>query len=160
MTTHTGNEKILGEGDFIRLHSRDGWEFVSRKGVTGIVVIVPVTDDGRIVLVEQYRHAVQKAVIELPAGLVGDKPGQMHEDLPTAAHRELLEETGYEAQRMVSLVSGPKTHARDYLDGCLLNNGTPTLRGRVALALGLVDSSSSITSFTYKVGATVQFKKL
>jgi ADP-ribose pyrophosphatase len=107
MTTDTGIEKILGEGDFIRLLSRDGWEFVARKGVSGIVVIVPVTDDGRIVLVEQYRHAVQKPVIELPAGLVGDKPGQAHEDLSTAAHRELLEETGYAAQRMVSLVSGP-----------------------------------------------------
>jgi len=116
MTTHTGNEKILGEGDFIQLLSRDGWEYVARKGVTGIVVIVPVTDDGKIILVEQYRHAVQKSVIELPAGLVGDKPGQMHEDLPTAAHRELLEETGYEAQRMVSLVSGPVNPAmsRDY----------------------------------------------
>lgn len=56
--------------------------------------------------------------------------------------------------------SAPGPMARDYLDGCLLNNGTPTLRGRVALALGLVDSSSSLTSFTYKVGATVQFKKL
>ncbi|MFH0907746.1 MAG: NUDIX hydrolase [bacterium] len=112
----TGIERILGEGDFIRLLSRDGWEYVVRKGVSGIVVIVPVTDDGRIILVEQYRHAVQKAVIELPAGLVGDKPGHVHEDFSTAAHRELLEETGYEAQLMISLVAGPVNPAmsRDY----------------------------------------------
>lgn len=107
MITHRENEQILGEGNFIRLLSHDGWEYVQRKGVTGIVVMVAVTDDKHMLLVEQYRHAVGRPVIELPAGLVGDKKDQAAEDLPTAAKRELLEETGYEAERMVSLMTGP-----------------------------------------------------
>jgi ADP-ribose pyrophosphatase len=107
MLTPRENEQVLGEGLFIRLLSHEGWEYVQRKGVTGIVVIVAVTAGHKLLLVEQYRHAVGRRVIELPAGLVGDKKGQAMEDLATAANRELLEETGYEAGRMTSLMTGP-----------------------------------------------------
>jgi ADP-ribose pyrophosphatase len=46
-------------------------------------------------------------VIELPAGLAGDVPGEEDEALEAAARRELLEETGYQAKEMVRLFHGP-----------------------------------------------------
>jgi len=55
----------------------------------GSVVIVPVTDAGEIVLVQQYRHAIGRLAWELPAGSL--KPG---EEIERAAIRECHEETG------------------------------------------------------------------
>ncbi len=99
-------DEVLCEGKFLRYVRRDGWEFVSRKGVTGIVGIIAVTDDGKLLLVEQYRPPVRKNVIEIPAGLAGDLAGSEHEKLAEAAKRELLEETGYQAQQMVEVAQG------------------------------------------------------
>lgn len=87
-------EEILGEGRFLELVRSGRWEFVRRKNISGIVVIVAVTDAKEIVLVEQERPAVGRRVIEVPAGLAGD---QGAESLDEAARRELLEETGYVA---------------------------------------------------------------
>jgi len=85
---------------------RDTWEYVQRKNTKGVVGIIPVKDDGKLVLIQQYRPAVDKQVIELPAGLAGDVPGQEDEDMEIAARRELLEETGYEAQKMEYVFQG------------------------------------------------------
>ena len=52
-----------------------------RPGVTGIVTVVAVTDDGRLVLTEQFRKPVGRRVIELPAGLAGDGTGSETEEL-------------------------------------------------------------------------------
>ena len=101
--------ETIGVGRFLRLLSRDGWEYVERPNIRGIVVIVAVTDEGELLLVEQYRHAVDRRVISLPAGLVGDQPGQEDEDLAVGAIRELEEEAGYRAERMEVLVAGPPT---------------------------------------------------
>jgi ADP-ribose pyrophosphatase len=79
---------------------------VQRKNITGIVGIVAVTDEGKLILVEQYRTPVDKRVIEIPAGLVGDTPGMENEALAEAANRELEEETGYRAQRIEPLAVG------------------------------------------------------
>ena len=84
-----------------------GWEWVERVNATGAAVIAAVTDDRRLVLVEQYRVPMGQRVIDLPAGLVGDEPGGAHEPMIEAARRELLEETGYEADRLDCVVSGP-----------------------------------------------------
>lgn len=62
------------------------------------VGVVPVGDDGRVLLVRQWRHTVQKLLWEVPAGAI--EPG---EDPPTAAARELREETGYTAGEIVPL---------------------------------------------------------
>ncbi len=56
------------------------------------VNVVPITRDGLLVLVEQYRHGTDAATVEIPGGMVD--PG---EDPATAAARELEEETGYRA---------------------------------------------------------------
>ena len=96
---------MLGEGNYIRLISENGWEYATRPRVTGIVVIVPITDDGTLVLVEQPRMAVHRRVIELPAGMVGDV--EAGETLAAAAGRELIEETGFAAREMVLLAAGP-----------------------------------------------------
>jgi ADP-ribose pyrophosphatase len=58
--------------------------------VPSCVIAIPLTDDGRVVLVEQFRHAIQSTSLEFPAGVVEDG-----EDAVSAAQRELEEETGY-----------------------------------------------------------------
>jgi ADP-ribose pyrophosphatase len=107
-----GNEpkdaiEVLAEGKYLRLLNENGWEYVLRPNASGVVVMVAVTDDGRLILVEQFRTAVHRRVIELPAGLVGDTHQAIGESLVVAAHRELLEETGYEAREMLRLAEGP-----------------------------------------------------
>jgi ADP-ribose pyrophosphatase len=88
---------------------QDTWEFVERVGATGIVGMIPITDQGEIVLVEQFRVPCSAWVVELPAGLVGDHQGQSGESLETAAMRELEEETGYRASRLEPVTRGPNS---------------------------------------------------
>jgi ADP-ribose pyrophosphatase len=59
----------------------------------GAVAIVPLLDDGRLVLERQYRYPVGKVLLEIPAGKID--PG---ESALACAQRELLEETGYQAR--------------------------------------------------------------
>src|SRR5580700_4934159 len=95
----------LGAGRFLRLVRADGWEFVERVRATGVVAIVAVTTDGELILTEQFRASVRGPVIDLPAGLAGDGPGS--EELVTAARRELIEESGYDARRFTLLAHAP-----------------------------------------------------
>lgn len=96
--------QVVWQGKHLEMLVRDTWEYVHRKGICGIVGIIAVTADGKLVLVEQYRPPVSAMVIELPAGLAGD--GGDIEDLAEAAKRELLEETGYEAGSLRQLFEG------------------------------------------------------
>ena len=101
-------EEILADGRFLRLgRLADGWEYVTRPNATGVVVIMPVTNTGEILFIEQFRPPVGTAVIEFPAGLAGDIQGEEDEALERAARRELYEECGYEAGRMTQLTAGP-----------------------------------------------------
>lgn len=68
-------------GDVHRFHVLD---------VPHCVIAIPLTRDGRVVMVEQFRHAVQRVTLEFPAGVMEDG-----EDAVTAGTRELEEETGY-----------------------------------------------------------------
>jgi ADP-ribose pyrophosphatase len=97
---------LVADGKFLRFMKMGHWEYVSRKGVSGVVTIIAVTRDGKLLLVEQYRPPVESRVIELPAGLAGDGRHR-HETLEAAARRELLEETGYEATEMKYVGGGP-----------------------------------------------------
>jgi ADP-ribose pyrophosphatase len=60
----------------------------------GSVVVLPVLPDGRILLIRQYRHATRQYLWELVAGRIDSG-----ENVRQAAARELMEETGYRAQR-------------------------------------------------------------
>jgi ADP-ribose pyrophosphatase len=100
-------EVTLAEGTFLALRKRGRWEYAHRVRSSGAVMIVAVTDDGKLILTEQLRLPFNRPVIELPAGLAGDTPGDEHEACAIAAQRELLEETGYEAREMTLLAEGP-----------------------------------------------------
>src|SRR5258708_15032594 len=97
--------KTILEGKKVLVLERDGWEFVERIKGKSAVVILAVTDDDRILFVEQFRRPVNARVIDFPAGLVGDEDG--HDDPAEIAKKELLEETGYACNRVERLTSGP-----------------------------------------------------
>ncbi|HRQ89395.1 MAG TPA: NUDIX hydrolase, partial [Bacteroidia bacterium] len=99
--------QTIHEGRFLSFRRTEaGWEYVTRRNAKGCVAILAVTDDQRVVLVEQYRPPVGRRVVELPAGLAGDIPLQEEEPLVVAAKRELKEETGYEAKHWTMLMEG------------------------------------------------------
>ena len=109
MATHDSNDdvRVLHGGRFLELVERENWEYARRTGCSGVALIIAVTAAERMLLVEQYRPPVGGNVLELPAGLVGDKAGQEEEPIEVGALRELEEETGYTAARMNVVMSGP-----------------------------------------------------
>lgn len=100
-------KKLIAEGQFVNFVSRGGWEYAERRNMTGIVVLIPVTGERELILVEQFRPPVGCAVIELPAGLAGDLPEAQDENLEMAAERELIEETGYRPGVLSLVAKGP-----------------------------------------------------
>lgn len=73
------------------------WDFIEHKGAAAVV---PVREDGKLLLVRQYRNALERYTIEIPAG--GLNPG---EPTDKAALRELEEETGYHCEKAEFLLS-------------------------------------------------------
>ncbi|MBQ9378059.1 MAG: NUDIX hydrolase [Schwartzia sp.] len=67
----------------------------------GASAVVPLTEDGKVILVRQYRYPVERVTLEIPAGKL-DVPG---EDPLECAKRELKEETGYTAAAYTKLFS-------------------------------------------------------
>ncbi len=61
------------------------------------VNIIPITEDGQVVMIEQYRHGSKNVTLEIPGGLVDDESPEK------AALRELLEETGYQGDGITYL---------------------------------------------------------
>lgn len=80
-------------------HLEDGqhkqWDIVVHPGA---VVLIPVTKEGRLLLVKQWRRATETILLEFPAGTLeaGEEPS-------VCAQRELREETGYRADKILSL---------------------------------------------------------
>jgi ADP-ribose pyrophosphatase len=107
--TNDRGRVVLKSGKWLRLVREVGWEYVERVKASGVVAIVAVTDAGELLLTEQYRPAVGACVIDLPAGLAGDIEGAEAETLATAAQRELIEETGYDARRFERLATAATT---------------------------------------------------
>lgn len=99
----------LAVGKHLQLIEDRGWEYADRAQGTGVVAIIAMTDDGELVLTEQYRRPVNKKVVDLAAGLVGDIEGEEEESLEVAAKRELLEETGFAAGTMEYLFTAPSS---------------------------------------------------
>ncbi len=96
---HGTASRLLCNGHFLRVmrdtvRLPDG-KSASREYVVhpGAVVVIPLLDDGGVVLERQYRYPVRRVMIEFPAGKLD--PG---EDPLACGQRELLEETGYRAQ--------------------------------------------------------------
>jgi ADP-ribose pyrophosphatase len=100
------NPTTLHTGKFLALIKEGHWEYVDRVNATGAALIVAVTAERKVLLVEQYRIPVHARTIELPAGIIGDEPGLTNESQAEAARRELLEETGYAAERVQRLTGG------------------------------------------------------
>lgn len=65
---------------------------------SGAIVIIPIDEEGRILLVQQWRRAVREITIELPAGTL-----EQNEDPLDCAKRELQEETGFAAKKITPL---------------------------------------------------------
>jgi len=61
--------------------------------------VIAVTSEGKVVMIHQYRHGTEEIALEIPGGVVEASDRSM----AAAASRELLEETGYEAQEMIFL---------------------------------------------------------
>lgn len=74
------------------------WDFIQHKGAAAVV---PVTEDGKILMVRQYRNALDRYTLEIPAGALdeADEPGI------TCAGRELEEETGYRSENLEWLIT-------------------------------------------------------
>lgn len=95
-------EQIEWSGKFITAKRRGRWEYVSRARGIRAAVILPV-DQGRVILVEQFRVPLGRNCLELPAGLIGDEVGAEGEEASSAAARELEEETGFHADQWENL---------------------------------------------------------
>ena len=74
------------------------WDFIHHKGAAAVV---PVLEDGRILMVRQYRNALERETLEIPAGALdaADEPGIV------CAMRELEEETGYRDDTLEHLIT-------------------------------------------------------
>lgn len=74
------------------------WDFVEHKGAAAVV---PVTKEGKILMVRQYRNALERYTLEIPAGAVN----YVGEPKDICAARELEEETGYQAGKLEWLIN-------------------------------------------------------
>ncbi len=99
LTEHMIGSEVLFKGNFLEarrdtVRLPDGG-YATREYVVhpGAVVVVPLHDDGRVVLERQFRYPVGQVMIELPAGKL-----DAGEDPLLCGQRELLEETGFRAR--------------------------------------------------------------
>ena len=74
------------------------WDFIGHKGAAAVV---PVTADGKILMVRQYRNALDRYTLEIPAGAL-DEVGEPGIE---CASRELEEETGYRSENLEWLIT-------------------------------------------------------
>ena len=101
------NRELKYEGSIVKVYMDevelpDGkiakWDFINHDGAAAVV---PVTDDGKILMVKQYRNALDRYTLEIPAGKLDDKL----EETKVCAARELEEETGYKAGKLEFLIT-------------------------------------------------------
>ncbi|SDH30531.1 ADP-ribose pyrophosphatase [Pseudobutyrivibrio sp. 49] len=81
------------------------WDFISHR--MGAACVLAVKPDGKILMVRQYRNALNRETLEIPAG----KRDSANEDTAVCAARELEEETGYRAGKIEKLLSLKSTVA-------------------------------------------------
>lgn len=85
-------DKVIANGHEAR------WDFIHHDGAAAVL---PVTDDGKILMVRQYRNALDRETLEIPAGKL-DAPDEPKIE---CAYRELEEETGYRSDNLEYLIS-------------------------------------------------------
>lgn len=106
--------------DTVRLPNgnTEHWDFVSHR--KGAAAVLPVLKDGRIILVQQYRHALERMTWELPAGC----RDSVTENTAICAARELEEETGYRSNSIEPLIKLRTTVAfcDEFIDVYLARN--------------------------------------
>jgi ADP-ribose pyrophosphatase len=83
----------------IGMGKTEEWDFVAHR--KGAACVLPVLPDGRILMVHQYRNALERDTIEVPAGA----RNSVNEDTALCAARELEEETGYRSEKISFLLS-------------------------------------------------------
>ncbi len=95
-----GNYKIFSLLENICISPRNGkqYKFLILDTKNWINVI-PVTEDGKVILVKQFRHGTDNVTLEIPGGMVDDTDRSEK----VGAERELLEETGYACEDMIKL---------------------------------------------------------
>lgn len=139
---NTQPRETLGEGKYYSLVREGTWEFITPQCFSDVVLIVPLLDDGRIVLIEQFRPPLGRNCIEIPAGLVGDGDSRDGEDLLQAARRELIEETGYDAANLELVLRGAPSPGSNTLEiGFVLATGLT----KIAAGGGLAHEGENIT---------------
>lgn len=100
------NSALMYDGDFIQVRKDDvllpDGKVSSREYIThpGAVAVLAMLDNGNLVMERQFRYALQREFIELPAGKIDND-----EDILLCAQRELLEETGYVASEWTHLTT-------------------------------------------------------
>jgi ADP-ribose pyrophosphatase len=97
--------KTVFEGDHVLVMERDHWQYVERKKGKTAVAVIAETEDGKVILTEQFRRPVNARVIDWPAGLVGDEDANV--TAAETAAKELEEETGYVCKNVELLAGGP-----------------------------------------------------
>ena len=97
------------------------WDFVSHR--MGAAAILPVLPDGKILMIRQYRNALERETLEIPAGC----RDSLTEDTKVSAIRELEEETGYHSNKVSYLLSLRTTVAfcDEFIDVYLAEDLTP-----------------------------------
>lgn len=94
------------ESDWIRLYEElkdtgnNNFQMYNKISTRDTALVVPVFDDGRVLIVENYRHGVSKRLLELPGGWI-----EAEEEPVDAARRELLEETGYASEKFEEILN-------------------------------------------------------
>jgi len=95
-----GDFKIFNLKESVSISPRNGKEFPFLVlNTNDWINVIPVTKDGNVVLVKQYRHGNEEITLEIPGGMVDD----IDKSPIGAAKRELLEETGYSSDEFIEL---------------------------------------------------------
>lgn len=96
------------------------WDFIRHNGAAAVV---PVDEEGRLIMVRQYRNALERYTLEIPAGGLNGA----HEPTMDAAARELMEETGYTSDKLELLITIRTTVAfcNEKIDIYVATNLTP-----------------------------------
>lgn len=118
---YTGAILKLYEDTVIANGHEARWDFIHHDGAAAVI---PVTDDGKILMVRQYRNALNRETLEIPAG----KRDDPEEPTINCAYRELEEETGYRCEKLEYLMSMNTTVAfcDEFIDIYVARNLIPS----------------------------------